>query len=51
MITIHKDGKYSIKKDGTTFYRVMEGRKRIGSFLLLQAAKDYIEMKKKQAAS
>jgi hypothetical protein len=40
MQTVKKIGNVTIKKDGS-FYRVYEGRKRIGSFLLLSQAEDY----------
>lgn len=43
---IHKDGKFKIEKDGTSYYRVYQGRKRIGSFLFLSEGMDYIELKK-----
>jgi hypothetical protein len=33
--------KITIKKDGTQYYRVFEGRKRIGSFLNLSSAEEY----------
>lgn len=35
-------GPYSIRKDGTQYYRVMKGRKRIASFLLFSQAELYL---------
>lgn len=32
---IEQLGKFSLWKDGSSYYRVKEGKKRIGSFLLL----------------
>jgi len=32
---VEKMGNFSIVKDGSSYYRVMRGKKRIGSFLLL----------------
>ena len=43
---VHKDGNFRIVKDGSTYYRVFEGRKRIGSFLFKTEAIDYVEMRK-----
>ncbi len=45
IITIYKNGKYTIKRDGTSYYRVYDGRKRIGSFLLQSQAENYIQLK------
>jgi hypothetical protein len=45
-MNVYKDGKFKIEKDGTSYYRVYEGRKRIGSFLFLSEGKNYIELKK-----
>jgi len=41
-MVIDKIGNFKIMKDGS-YYRVFEGRKRIGSFLLLQQASDYMK--------
>ena len=41
---VKKVGRFSIKKDGTQYYRVFRGRKRIGSFLLLPQADAYLHL-------
>ncbi|MFS0905758.1 hypothetical protein AB3N02_22180 [Priestia aryabhattai] len=38
---IKKHGDYKIVKDGTSYYRVLRKRTRIGSFLLLPDAEKY----------
>jgi len=43
MMTVEKRGDYKICKDGTSYYRVLKGRKRIGSFLFLSDAQKYVE--------
>lgn len=45
-MVIKRDGNLKIVKDGTSYYRVMEGRKRIGSFLNLSDAEKYMEKRK-----
>ncbi len=44
-MVIKKVGVYTIKKDGTSYYRVYKKRTRIGSFLTLQDAVEYMELK------
>ncbi|MFC0416764.1 hypothetical protein ACFFHH_15075 [Cytobacillus solani] len=43
---VKKIGEFSIQKDGSSFYRVFNGRKRIGSFLLLSDAEKYYDKKR-----
>lgn len=47
MVLMERLGEYSVWKDGS-WYRVNHGRKRIGSFLLLQQASDYMRKRQNQ---
>ncbi|MGG1263818.1 hypothetical protein [Brevibacillus laterosporus] len=42
MIVVERLGNYKVAKDGTSYYRVFRGRKRIGSFLQLEDASKYM---------
>lgn len=44
---VYQDGNFKIVKDGTSYYKLFEGRKRIARFLFLSDAKDSIETRKK----
>lgn len=45
---VKKDGIFSIKKDGSSYYRVFRKRTRIGSFLFLCDAETYLEISKRK---
>ena len=45
---IKKDEIFSIKKDGSSYYRVYRKRTRIGSFLFLSDAESYVEFRKEK---
>lgn len=47
---IEQLGKFSVWKDGSSYYRVKEGKKRIGSFLLLGEAIKYMKQRYEAAA-
>ncbi|MFE8703953.1 hypothetical protein ACFYKX_25605 [Cytobacillus sp. FJAT-54145] len=40
---VKKIGAFKIVKDGTTYYRVFKGRKRVASFLFLYQAENFVE--------
>lgn len=42
---VRKEGHFSIRKDGSSYYRVYRKRTRIGSFLNLSRADEYFEMR------
>lgn len=42
---IEQLGKFSVWKDGSSYYRVKEGKKRIGSFLMLEEAIKYTKQR------
>lgn len=42
---VYSKGNYSVIKDSTSWYRVLKGRKRVGSFRMLQEASDYADMR------
>ncbi|WP_425482041.1 hypothetical protein [Cytobacillus depressus] len=46
---VKKDGIYSVQRDGSSYYRVFRKRTRIGSFLNLHDAIDYMVIKAKQS--
>ena len=41
---VRKEGHFSIRKDGSSYYRVYRKRTRIGSFLHLARANGYFDM-------
>lgn len=45
---VKKDGIFSIRKDGSSYYRVYRKRTRIGSFLFLSKAESYLELRKEK---
>jgi hypothetical protein len=45
-MVVFQDGNFKIIKDGTSYYRVLKGRKRVASYLTLSDAKDYIQIAK-----
>lgn len=40
---VRKEGHFSIRKDGSSYYRVYRKRTRVGSFLHLRRATNYLE--------
>lgn len=40
-MTVYSLGSYKVKKDGSSYYRVFKGRKRVASFLLLPQAVEH----------
>ncbi|WP_156488364.1 hypothetical protein [Fictibacillus phosphorivorans] len=40
---VRKEGDFSIRKDGSSYYRVYRKRTRVGSFLHLSRATNYLE--------
>lgn len=47
---IEQFGKFSMWKDGSSYYRVKDGKKRIGSFLMLGEARKYMKQRYETAA-
>lgn len=48
-MTVYTNGKCKVIKDGTSYYRVMQGRKRVGSFLMLSEAIKYCDKRQEIA--